>query len=476
VNAASLLTKAARAHADRAAVRCGPRSLTYGALAEAAARFGRGLRARGLVPGDRVAIVLQNGLEYPVAIFGAWKAGLAIVPINRKLHPREAAWIVENAEAAALVTDSDELDAALVVRPGADWDAVLAAGDAAHDDEEVAPDALAWLFYTSGTTGFPKGAMLSHRNVVAMTMNCLAEVCDYRPDDVVLHAAPLSHGCGAYLLPAIARGADNLIYAAPAFDGADVLATIERERVTCISFVAPTQIVRLLAAPDSFDTSSLRRLVYGGGPIHVDHAREAIARFGPVLCQIYGQGEAPMTITVLRPDEHTEDALASAGFPRIDVDVELVDGEVTVRGDVVMAGYWRNEEATARALRGGWLFTGDVGRFDERGRLFLLDRKNDMIVSGGANIYPREVEDVLVEHPAVSEVCVFGVPDREWGESVVAVAVPAKGATIDADELIAFCRERLASYKKPRRVEVVDALPKNAYGKVLRRELRDRVT
>jgi acyl-CoA synthetase (AMP-forming)/AMP-acid ligase II len=473
LNLATLLTRAARADPRRTALRCGPLSLTYEELDRAASRFGSALLARGLRPGDRVAIFLANRLEYAIALFGAFRAGLVVVPINAKLHPREAAWIVQNAEAAMLLTDSDALDGSFVVNPGAGWAALLEAGDPQFGDEAVGAEELAWLFYTSGTTGFPKGAMLSHRNLLAMTMSCLAEVCDFRRDDVVLHPAPLSHGCGLYLLAALARGALNVVYAGESFDPLDVLAIVERERVSCVSFMAPTQIVRLLDASATYDTSSLRTVVYGGGPIHVDHAREALARFGPVFCQLYGQGEAPMTISVLRPEDHTEDALASAGFVRTNVEVRIVEDEILVRGDVVMAGYWRNPEATEQALRGGWLHTGDLGRFDERGRLFLVDRKHDTIISGGTNIYPREVEDVLVQHPGIREACVFGVPDRYWGESVFAAVVPVGGVELEAGEVIEFCKERLASFKKPKHLQLVEALPKNAYGKVLRRQLRD---
>jgi long-chain acyl-CoA synthetase len=472
VNIATLLTRAARADPEQTALRHGAQALSYGALDREASRFGSALLLHGLRPGDRVAVLMRNRLEYASALFGAFRAGLVVVPINAKLHPREAAWIVGNAEAAALVTDSDGVGAPLVIRPDTDWAALLEAGDPHLADARVDADELAWLFYTSGTTGFPKGAMLSHRNLLAMTMSCLADVCDFRRDDVVLHPSPLSHGCGLYLLASLARGAVNIIDASGRFDPLEVLAAIERERVTCIAFIAPTQIVRLLDAPARHDTSSLRAVVYGGGPIHTDHLRAALARFGPVFSQLYGQGEAPMTISGLRPADHVEEALSSAGFVRTNVEVRILDGEIVVRGDVVMAGYWRDPEATARTLRDGWLHTGDLGRFDERGRLVVTGRGSDMIISGGTNIYPREVEDVLVLHPRIREACVFGVPDREWGESVVAAIVAVRGLEPEPDDVIAFCRDRLASFKKPRYVELLPALPRNAYGKILRRELR----
>ena len=446
---------------------------------------------------------MRNNPEYAVALFGILRAGLVVVPVNAKLHARELAFILGNAECAALVFGEEhaaqvesalaEARPRLLVRVGAGtqgvpFEELLAAGHPSFSDADVQPGDLAWLFYTSGTTGFPKGAMLTHRNLVAMTVSCLADVCSFQPEDVVLHAAPLSHGSGLYLLAMVARGADNLISHRPHFDPADVLATVERERVTVLGFVAPTMIVMLLDAPGSYDTSSLRRIVYGGAPIHAEHAREAARRFGPVLCQIYGQGEAPMTISYLRPEDHAlalDAEIVPAGIPRSDVELRLVgddgsevsrgqEGEVAVRGDVVMAGYWRDEEATARSLRDGWLHTGDIGRLDERGFLLLLDRKHDMIISGGSNIYPREVEEALTQHAAVREACVFGLPDRLWGESVAAAVVVRAGATVTADELVAHCRAVLAGFKKPKAVHFVDELPKNAYGKVLRRELKER--
>jgi acyl-CoA synthetase (AMP-forming)/AMP-acid ligase II len=320
--------------------------------------------------------------------------------------------------------------------------------------------------------------MLTHRNLCASAMNALADICDFQPEDVVLHVAPLSHGSGIYALPSIARAAKNIVYAGGSFDADDVLATAHREGVTIIAFLAPTMIHMLLDADPELAVPTLRRVPYGGAPIDAGLATAAIERFGPVFAQLYGMGESPMTITYLRPEDHRGRPLASAGIPRTDVEVRLVDesdgqGEVCVRGDVVMRGYWRDDEATARALEGGWLHTGDVGRFED-GFLYLVSRKSDVIISGGANIYPREVEDVLHLHPAVVEACVFGVPDPRWGESVAAAVVAS--VPVDAGELIEHCRAHIASFKKPSRIEFVDALPRNAYGKVLRRELRDRLS
>ena len=501
MNVASLLSRAALAHADRPAVRFGARRITYADLGEMAARMAGALRAAGLRPGDRVAIFMRNNPEYIISLFGAFHAGLCAVPVNARLHPRELAYILGNADCRALIFGEEkapevgesvgDADGLILVRvgderPGVSFRRLLETADPSAAIAEVAPDDLAWLFYTSGTTGRPKGAMLTHRNLVAMTMNLLADVWSFQPEDVVLHVAPLSHGSGLYALGSLARGAENIIYDKPSFDPADALRVVQRERVNVIAFVAPTMIVTLLDTPSDIDTSSLQCVIYGGGPMHVDIMRQALTRFGKIFVQIYGQGEAPMTITYLSADAHDADnldLLASCGVARTDVEVRVVDdrdrdmavgaeGEVIARGDVVMKGYWRNRDATEKSLRGGWLHTGDIGRLDARGNLYLLDRKTDMIITGGSNVYPREVEEVLVLHDSAREAVVFGVSDPFWGERIVAEVVPRPGASLREDELIDFCKQHLASFKKPTQVRIVEELPKNAYGKVLRRELR----
>jgi long-chain acyl-CoA synthetase len=483
VNAGAFLTKAARAHPARVAVTDGSTELSYAELDAQAAAFADGLRRRGYAAGDRVVIFMPNRPEYLAVMFGLFKGGFVAVPVNAKLHSSELAFILEHCGARAVVHSAktaETVAAALASAAGVepiDVDADALGGDpSGFADADVDPNDAAWLFYTSGTTGRPKGAMLSHRNLCASAMNALADICDFQPEDIVLHVAPLSHGSGFYALPSIARGAKNIIYPRGSFDPEDVLATAERERVTVIAFLAPTMIHMLLDAGPEHTLPSLRRVPYGGAPIDAGLATAAIERFGRVFVQLYGMGESPMTISYLRPEDHRGKRLASAGIPRTDVEVRLVDesegqGEVCVRGDVVMLGYWNDEEATARTLEGGWLHTGDIGRFED-GFLYLVSRKSDVIISGGANIYPREVEDVLHLHPAVAEACVFGVPDPKWGESVAAAVVAA--APVDSDELIGHCRAHIASFKKPTRIEFVDALPRNAYGKVLRRELRER--
>ncbi|MFD5299013.1 class I adenylate-forming enzyme family protein [Streptomyces mutabilis] len=497
-NIATTLTGARRLHAERTALRYADRHLTYGELDDAVRRFASALLSSGLRPGDRVAVFAKNCPEYVITMYGAFAAGMVIVPVNAKLAGPELAVILEDSETRLLVHDA--ASAALVeaaagpdlatLRIGPAFDRFLAVGDPDQQVADLDEDTVAWLFYTSGTTGRPKGAMLTHRNLTAMMWLELANVCDYRAEDVALHVTPLSHGGGLYLLGAVARGATNLVYSGSSFVPGEVLQLIEREGVTVIAFLAPTMIVMLLDADaeSAADTSSLRRAVYGGAPMHLDHARRMVDRFGAVFVQIYGQGESPMTITYLDLAEGPvdDDRLISAGVPHPGVEVAVLDaddrpvavggtGEICVRGDTVMRGYLGNPEATAAALRNGWLHTGDVGRFDEHGRLTLLDRSKDVIISGGTNIYPREVEDALLLHPGVRQVVVFGEPDEVWGESVTAAVVREAVADVSADELIDWCRTRIAGFKKPKRVVFVDELPRNAYGKVLRREVRDRL-
>lgn len=492
MNLYAMLADPIRRLGDKVAIAHGAHSLTYDMLDRACAAFAARCRELGCAPGDRVVLFLRNGLAYAPLLLGAMRGGMVAVPVNAKLHVDEVNWIVANCGARLVVAHRESLSA-LRDAGGAEGPAIVDVADLdlsfAGDVPPVAavsPDDPAWLFYTSGTTGRPKGATLTHRNLVAATVNCLADMLDVRSDDRVLHVAPLSHGSGLYLIPSLARGATNLVYDREGFQPDEVLDTIAREVVSVIAFVAPTMIVRLLDARPRKDIGCLRAVSYGGATIHLEHIRAAVARFGPIFHQLYGQGEAPMTITGLPARDHLDaddETLLSAGYIRAGVEVRIVgeagepvadgeSGEICVRGDVVMAGYWGDAEATARTLEGGWLHTGDIGRFDAAGRLRVLDRRHDTIISGGSNIYPKEVEDVVAAHPSVREVIAFGLPDREWGESV-AVAIVADGA-LDAAAVRLFCRERLASFKKPKHVFFLDDLPKSAYGKVLRRELRER--
>ena len=505
MNVAGLLARAAVQHDREEAIRFGPRTATYGELHLRAARLAAGLRELGLRAGERVVLLQANGPELVESIFGAWMAGLTIVPLNSRTHAREAAYIVENCEARAVVYGPEyerDLLTALagdaaprkicLGRDGAEisYEELIEGSTALEAPAERKAEDTAWLFYTSGTTGRPKGAMLSHRNLRQMVLSHLADVRSFAVGETVLHAAPLTHGSGLVLLACVARGARNVIYPGASFDGAEVLELIRREGATSVAFVAPTQIVVLnRAGRQDGGPLPLESVCYGGGPMFTEDLREAIELFGPVFVQIYGQGEAPMTISVLAASDHERFAeqsdrrLGSAGVPRTDVEIKVIDesgqtlgpeetGEVAIRGDVVMLGYWEDPAATEQALLDGWLRTGDIGLVDETGYLHLLDRSKDMIISGGNNIYPREVEEAILELPEVRAVAVIGLPDEFWGERVHALVVLNDGHSLGEEDVIAHCRAVLSGYKKPKAVEFLPELPTNAYGKVLKRELR----
>ena len=479
MNLVTWLERAARASPQATAVFKGrDRWASYADLAERAARVAGGLRTRlGLEPGDRVAIAMTNAPEYLEALYGVWWAGLAAVPVNAKLHPREVEFIVADSGARLVIASPGQ------VRE------LAAAAPAPLEDAD--PAALAWLFYTSGTTGRPKGAMLSHRNLARMTQSYLADVdaavsCAGR----LLHAAPLSHGSGLYNFTHLARGAAQVIPESGGFDAAEILELLEAHASVSL-FAAPTMVKRLAEAAlvAAAAATGLQTLVYGGGPMYAADLEAATRALGPRLAQIYGQGESPMTITVLSKRHHADtshprhrERLASVGIAHSVVQVRIRDpegrelptgevGEVCVRGDVVMSGYWGNPEGTRAALRDGWLWTGDLGALDADGFLTLKDRSKDLIVSGGSNIYPREVEEVLLRHPGVLEASVVGRPDPEWGEAVVAFIV-ARGEPPSTAELDLLCLDHIARFKRPKEYRFVDRLPKNHYGKVVKSELR----
>ena len=508
MNTGVFLQKVACQRPDGLAIVHGAEQITYREFYQRALSVGGNLLAMGLKAGDRVAFCLANSPRILETIYGCFAAGLVVVPINARLHAKEMAYIVSNSGAKVLI-HGPEYQHGIVEHIG-EFSGLqhrvctdAAAGAIAYGDlldtaaalsapVEVAQTDPCWLFYTSGTTGKPKGATWSHRTVKVVIMNYLADLHNIQPGETVLHAAPMSHGSGIIALPAVARGAVNIIFENKSFEPKDLFDLIQKMRVSHIAFLAPTQIIKMLEEfePGKYDLSSLRAICFGGAPIYVEHLRNAIKAFGPVFTQLYGQGESPITITGMSASETAR--LAKAGDPRIgstgtirtDVEARVVDandnelppgqaGEVVVRGDIVMMGYWNNPDATAEAMRNGWLHTGDIGSFDENGYLFLLDRAKDMIISGGNNVYPREVEEVIAQHPAVGNVVVFGIPHEYWGEAVHAVVELQPGATATAEEIIAHCGNNMAGYKKPKSVEFLEKLPVSGYGKVMRREMRE---
>jgi long-chain acyl-CoA synthetase len=494
MNIANWVYRAGLSHPDRPAVGYGTRVVrTYGDLALRVARLAGGLRRLGLTPGDRVAIVAKNCIDYIEAVNAIWHAGLSAVPANAKLHGRELGYVLEHS-GARLCFASVGLDAEiapyapaslerLIVLGSRDYEALLAADAIAVESRDGGD--LAWLFYTSGTTGRPKGAMLSHRVLAQCAFAYLGEVDPAAPGDAILHAAPLSHGSGLYMMPHVMRLGINVIPESGGFEPDEIFALFAAWPRTSM-FAAPTMVKRLVDASADCDPASLRTIVWGGAPMYVEDVRRSLDRFGPRLAQIYGQGESPMTITRLTREEIADkdhprwlERLGSAGRPFACLEVAVFDnedrplpagatGEIVCRGDVVMSGYWQNPDATAQTMQRGWLHTGDVGVFDADGYLSLKDRSKDVIISGGSNIYPREVEEVLLQHGGVREVSVIGRADPDWGEVVVAYVVGEAPPT----ELDALCLTEIARFKRPKDYVFIDALPKNNYGKILKTELR----
>ena len=471
---------------------------THATLADRVSRLAQALCTKfNLLPGDRVAIVSKNRPEYLEVLYAAWHAGLVAVPINAKLHSNEIRYILEDVgtgicffspdNAAAMYEATNGLPITAIDVASADYDALFR-----HNPAPVTPresDHIAWIFYTSGTTGKPKGAMLTNRNLLAMSACCLLDVDSKPPWNTLLHVAPMSHGSGLYAIPYTMRGGTHVVPESNGFDVAETYKLIEVWPDVSF-FAAPTIVNRLAAYEQDADTQNLKAIVYGGAPMLVEDCIRALDRFGPKLVQLYGQGESPMTITALSFDEHANrnapnwrSRLGSVGRPQSLVDVMIADGddkalptgeigEILVRGDTVMAGYWNREDASAQTLRNGWLHTGDMGVFDDEGYLTLKDRSKDLIISGGHNIYPREIEEVLLQHQDVAEVSVIGRADPEWGETVVACIVTNTGGEISTSDLNDFCMARIARFKRPRRYRFLESLPKNNYGKVVKNDLR----
>ncbi|MGC4395250.1 AMP-binding protein [Hydrogenophaga sp. T2] len=512
MNLAHLLARDARRAPDRPTLFDGCRcSASAAQWAARAARLAAALRARGVQPGERVLLFMRNHPRYLELLFGAWWAGAVVVPVNAKLHPAEVRWIADNAQASIAFVTRDVWPAGealpgvpVIDAESAEATALLEGGEGAPIVER-GPEDTAWLFYTSGTTGRPKGVMITHRNLMTMGLTYFNDVDPIAAHDVIAYAAPMSHGAGIYAIPHLMAGARHAVPASGGFDAAELHA-LGLALGPLSLFAAPTIVKRIVdhAEAQGLSVSDCARayktIVYGGAPMYAADIQRALRVMGPRFVQIYGQGETPMTGTalsraVLADAAHPRHAerIASVGVAQTPVRVRVAGpdgeplppgeiGEVLVQGDTVMAGYWRNPEATAAALRGGWLWTGDLGALDADGFLTLKDRSKDLIISGGSNIYPREVEEVLLTAPGVAEVAVVGAPDAEWGESVVAFVVPqgsaaagaTVGAVVDAAALDAHCLAHIARFKRPKRYVFLSALPKNHYGKVLKTELRER--
>jgi acyl-CoA synthetase (AMP-forming)/AMP-acid ligase II len=502
MNPAEWLYRTACTNRNRPALLSGTTVVaSYCEFAERVVRLAVWMANQGVTPGDRVAIFAKNCPEYLIALYGIWHLGAVAVPINAKLHAREAAWIVNDSEARLCFVSQDT---------AAGFDEALAGSPCLTQPVDILPQAsdktaatpyptrsddVIWLFYTSGTTGRPKGVMLTSLNMTLMALSYLADVDEVSQEDAILYAAPMSHGAGLYNFVHVMRGARHVVPLTGGFDAPEVLDLSARIGPVSM-FAAPTMVRRLVdAARERGGSDGIKTVVYGGGPMYLADVIEAVEVMGPRFVQIYGQGECPMAITSLsrakgadRHSPHWKARLGSVGRAQSTVRLRIARpdgseaetgeiGEVTVQGALVMAGYWTGHangaESTAKAIRDGWLLTGDLGAVDADGYLTLHDRSKDVIISGGTNIYPREVEEVLLTHPAVHEVSVVGCPDAEWGEHVVAFVMIRPGETVSDKDLDALCLANIARFKRPKRYCFVNDLPKNNYGKVLKGALRE---
>lgn len=490
MNPAVWLERTARRTPEQPALLLGDQIvLDYAGLWEAAACLGAGLAARGVERGDRVSLFMGNRIEYLIALYGIWFAGAAVVPINAKLHTKEANWIIRDAEVSLTLSDNTlgiGLAEPAVLVGGDDWKALLSSPPLPKP-EFLDREDLAWLFYTSGTTGKPKGVMMTCGNIAAMIQSYFIDVDEVFSTDAILYAAPMSHGAGIYNFMHVIRGARHVIPISGGFNPDEIL-SLGRSIGSISMFAAPTMVRRLIehAKIKGQNGEGLRTIIYAGGPMYEADILDAVKTLGARFVQIYGQGECPMGITALSRHEVADRThpkwrtrLNSVGKAQNAVLVRIVDesgaelppgetGEIAVRGETVMKGYWRNPTATQNALRNGWLWTGDLGCMDEDGYVTMQDRSKDMIISGGSNIYPREVEEILLSHPDVSEVAVVGKKHPEWGEEVVAFVV----GTVVEEALDALCLAHIARFKRPKSYVFVKEIPKNNYGKVLKKDLR----
>ncbi len=488
---------------DAPAVSYAGTTLTWEQLARRVRQNAAAQREAGLVPGDRIAVLDLNHPSCLELTLACARAGTTNAVVNFRLAPSEIVYVVNDAAARVLFVGPEFADAVEQLRsklptverviriggPDDEYEAWLAAQEPDAAVHAAGPDACFVQLYTSGTTGFPKGAMLTHRAMTAHARNVAADF-DIDTDARVQVAMPLYHvGGTSYALLALSCGAHIVMMRMP--DPAAVLEKLETERITH-TFLVPALLAAMTQVPGAAerDISALRALSYGASPMPLPVMRACLALFPGVMHQVYGMTEAAGVVSSLGPADHENPAvrhrLVSAGTPIHGVEIEVRDpatgqpvptgapGEVWVRTEQIMGGYWADPEATAAAITAdGWLRTGDGGHLDADGYLYITDRIKDMIVSGGENIYPAEIERVLAEHPAVDDVAVIGVPDEQWGEVPKAVVVAAQGTTVDPDVLIAFCREQLAVFKCPKTVDVVDELPRNLTGKVLKKQLRE---
>jgi long-chain acyl-CoA synthetase len=484
VNLALSLSRSTATNPHGVAVRLGEASVTYERLDDLSGRVAGLLVGRGLAPGDRVGVMLPNVPEFAAVYYGVLRAGCVVVPMNPLLKRREVAYYVDDSGARLLFVwpEADTVDGVDTVVVDGSFLDLLAATPPVSEVVERAGDDTAVILYTSGTTGQPKGAELTHANLITNADVTSVDLLALGPDDVIFGGLPLFHSFGQTCTLNTAIAAGTTLTLLPRFDPAQALALISAHRATVFAGV-PTMYSAMLNVPasDSVDTSALRVCVSGGAAMPVEVLRRFEDAFHCIVLEGYGLSETSPVASFNHPGRERKPG--SIGTPIRGVEMRVVDaageplpqgevGEIAIRGHNIMKGYWNKPEATQDVVSNdGWFRTGDIGRADEDGYYYIVDRKKDLIIRGGYNVYPREVEEVLYEHPAVAEAAVIGVPHPELGEDVAAVVVLRPGADAAPDDLVAFVKAQVAPYKYPRRVWIVDALPKTATGKILKREI-----
>src|SRR3954447_20220166 len=476
---AHLLTTTAERHAHRPALELDGAIVNYAVLNEGATRIAGLLKEKGIEPGDRVGIMLPNVPYFGVVYYGILRAGGVVVPMNVLLKGREVGFYLSDSGAKVLFAWHDFADAArtgaeeagaeaIIVEPRK-FEELLAQAPSAPENVARAGDDTAVILYTSGTTGTPKGAELTHDNLFKNAEVTARTLVQATEEDVILGALPLFHAFGQTCAMNVAVIAGACLTLIPRFNAAKALEIIKHDRVTVFEGV-PTMYHGLLGAAGDHDVSTLRLCISGGAAMPVEVMRQFEEAFGCIILEGYGLSETSPVASFNHP--HAERKPGSIGTPIEGVEMKVTeDGEIAIRGHNVMKGYWQREDATQNAFKDGWFLTGDIARVDEDGYFFIVDRKKDMIIRGGYNVYPREIEEVLYEHPAVSEAAVIGVPDESMGEEVGAAVVLKEGAEASADEIRAFVKERVAAYKYPRKIWFPDELPKGPTGKILKREI-----
>ena len=491
MNLASLLTESAARTPESPAIRLGEAELSYGRLDELSARLATLLGEKGFQPGDRVGVMLPNVPEFPVAYYGVLRAGGVVVPMNVLLKRREIAFYLEDSGTKLLLawhgfaeearTGAADAGAELIEVEPSSFAALLGEHEPTPGLADTAEDDTAVILYTSGTTGKPKGAELTHMNLLRNADVSSRTTCEVAEGDVVLGALPLFHSFGQTVGMNASLKVGACLTLVPKFDPAEALATMQRDEVTHF-YGVPTMFGALLHHPEreSYDTATLRTCITGGASMPVEVLRGFEQAFEAIVLEGYGLSETSPVASSNHPG--MERKPGSIGTPLEGVEMMVVDesdepvaqgevGEIVIRGHNIMKGYWQRPEATEEAMRGGWFHSGDMARTDEEGYFYIVDRKKDLIIRGGYNVYPREVEEVLFEHPRIREAAVIGVPHDEWGEEIGAAVVLHDGEQVDPAEVSAYVKERIAAYKYPRVVWFLDDLPKGPTGKILKREI-----